>query len=82
MKFMRMDQFQQNDFLKLSLHPDPEDDYQAKEWGIFMRFLRENKKVNIISSVCIFIVTTCYIFKSPFQENKTVGELGHLVTVL
>lgn len=48
MKFMRMDQFQQNDFLKLSLHPDPEDDYQAKEWGIFMRFLRENKKAGVV----------------------------------
>nr|XP_051210248.1 uncharacterized protein LOC127327508 isoform X6 [Lolium perenne] len=48
MKFMRMDQYQQNDFLKFSLHPDPEDDYQAKEWGIFMRFLRENKKAGVV----------------------------------
>ncbi|XP_047044064.1 uncharacterized protein LOC124648322 [Lolium rigidum] len=48
MKFMRMDQYQQNDFLKFSLHPDPENDYQAKEWGIFMRFLRENKKAGVV----------------------------------
>lgn len=44
--------YQQCDFLKFSLLPEPEDDRQNIEWGKFMRFLWDNQRVIIVSIAC------------------------------
>uniref|UniRef100_A0ACD5T7I8 Uncharacterized protein n=1 Tax=Avena sativa TaxID=4498 RepID=A0ACD5T7I8_AVESA len=80
-KFVPVEEYQQNDIRKFSLLPDPEDDKQTKEWGRFMRYLRESKKVNIISTLWILSnllmidmedtkYATYSTFKSPFQEKQ------------
>lgn len=43
-KFVPVTEYQQKDFLKFSLVPDPEDDRQTKEWGRLMRYLRESER--------------------------------------
>jgi len=43
--------YQKRDLPKFSLLPDPEDGHQNSEWGKFMRFLSDNKKVNIFCTV-------------------------------
>ncbi|XP_044981269.1 uncharacterized protein LOC123448403 isoform X11 [Hordeum vulgare subsp. vulgare] len=42
--FVPVEKYQQNDFLKFSLVPDPEDDNQTNEWGRFMCYLRKSGK--------------------------------------
>jgi hypothetical protein len=77
--------YQQNDFLKFSLLADPEDNDQTKEWGRFMCFLRERKKVNIILLIIDMEDTNMLhvISSNHPSKKKTVGELGsHLVIVL
>jgi len=50
--FMPTKAYQKRDLPKFSLLPDPEDGHQNSEWGKFMRFLSDNKKVNIFFIVC------------------------------
>ncbi|KAM0863097.1 hypothetical protein ACQ4PT_044814 [Festuca glaucescens] len=86
-----MEQYQQNDFLKFSLHPDPEDDYQAKEWGKFMYYLRENKKAGVVEfrSITFYILApgshsySAEVFyetvlKDPGVCRKMAGKSGFL----
>jgi hypothetical protein len=42
---------QKSAFPKFLLLPDPQDGHQKAEWGKFMRFLSDNKKVNIFHIV-------------------------------
>uniref|UniRef100_J3MFY0 CW-type domain-containing protein n=1 Tax=Oryza brachyantha TaxID=4533 RepID=J3MFY0_ORYBR len=48
-RFVPTKVYQQRDFLKFSLLPDPEDDRQNIEWGKFMRFLWDNQRVAVVS---------------------------------
>uniref|UniRef100_A0A0E0LDL2 CW-type domain-containing protein n=1 Tax=Oryza punctata TaxID=4537 RepID=A0A0E0LDL2_ORYPU len=47
-RFVPTKVYQQCDFLKFSLLPDPEDDHQNIEWGKFMRFLWDNQRVAVV----------------------------------
>ncbi|RLN12828.1 MORC family CW-type zinc finger protein 3-like [Panicum miliaceum] len=49
--FMPTKAYQKSDLPKFSLLPDPEDGRQKTEWGKFMRFLSDYKKVNIFCIV-------------------------------
>jgi len=49
--FMPIKAYQKRDLPTFSLLPDPEDGRQKTEWGKFMRFLSDNKKVNIFCTV-------------------------------
>lgn len=50
---------QQSDFPKFSLLPAPEDSRQNFEWNRFMRFLRDNKKVNNFTFALIVQILPC-----------------------
>jgi hypothetical protein len=43
--------YQKSDLPKFSLLPDPQDGRQKTEWGKFMHFLSDYKKVNIFCIV-------------------------------
>uniref|UniRef100_A0A0E0C932 CW-type domain-containing protein n=1 Tax=Oryza meridionalis TaxID=40149 RepID=A0A0E0C932_9ORYZ len=47
-RFVPTKVYQQCDFLKFSLLPEPEDDRQNIEWGKFMRFLWDNQRVAVV----------------------------------
>uniref|UniRef100_A0A0D9WS76 CW-type domain-containing protein n=1 Tax=Leersia perrieri TaxID=77586 RepID=A0A0D9WS76_9ORYZ len=71
-KFVPTKVYQQSDFLKFSLLPDPEDDRQNFEWGKFMRFLWDNRRVAVVK----FSSFTLHIL--PPQSHERLN-LSHAV---
>uniref|UniRef100_A0ACD5TDV9 Uncharacterized protein n=3 Tax=Avena sativa TaxID=4498 RepID=A0ACD5TDV9_AVESA len=67
-KFVPMEECQQNDICKFSLLPDPEDDHQTKKWGKFMCYLRERKKAGVVE----FRSVTFHILAPESQSYPAV----------
>ncbi|BAF20010.1 uncharacterized protein [Oryza sativa Japonica Group] len=76
-RFVPTKVYQQCDFLKFSLLPEPEDDRQNIEWGKFMRFLWDNQRVAVVR----FSSFALHIFPPQSHESHERPNFSHAVVM-